>query len=95
MNADEMVKAINDRFAELKTMEQDAVKIIQGKQADLNAILGAQQDCQYWLARVADSVKAGTEPPAFVPNAEIQPAPKAANPLETAAATEDSNKTIN
>lgn len=81
MNADEMIQKINTRFAELKKMEQDCVTVIQGKQADLNAILGAQQDCQYWLTQVTS----GAAIPEFIPNTEPQPVPSSTsdNPEET------------
>lgn len=87
---------INKRFAELQKMENEHVQSIQSlqnqlqqAQVDLNSINGAKIDCQYWLQQVALA-----NPPAFVPNAEVQvmsardadlsPAPEAINtPDET------------
>lgn len=87
MNADEMIKKINERFVELTKMEQDCIAALQGKQADLNAILGAKQDCQYWLAQVTS----GASTPTFVPNTNGEALPDAKqNPLEAT-----SDETIN
>lgn len=85
MTPDEMIKKINARFAELKKMEQDCIAALQGKQADLNAILGAQQDCQYWLTQVMT----GTAAPEFVPDGTPQPAPEAVTP-----ATDENKDTV-
>lgn len=91
MTPDEMIKKINARFIELTNMEKDCVAKLQGNQADLNAILGAKQDCQYWLAHVTS----GASVPAFVPDTTGQDMPdaKPANPLD--AAGDDTNGTIN
>lgn len=86
MTPDEMIKRINARFIELTKMEQDCIAALQGKQADLNAILGAKQDCQYWLAQVTS----GASTPIFIPNTdgEVLPDAKPANPLDVATDTE-------
>lgn len=90
MTPDEMIKKINARFVELTKMEQDCIAVLQGKQADLNAILGAKQDCQYWLAQVTS----GAAAPTFVPDTsgEALPDAKPGNPLE---AVTDTEETIN
>lgn len=69
MNQQDMAKKISDRFAELNKMGQEAQQRLAQAQADINSIQGAQLDCQYWLNEIA---KANT--PAFVPDAEPQPA---------------------
>ena len=56
--------AINARFAELTKMEADCQQGVLGKQADLNAIVGAKMDCQYWLSQVPTLMT----PPTFVPD---------------------------
>lgn len=96
MNPDEMIKEVNTRFAELTKMEQDCVAAIQGKQADLNAILGAKQDCQFWLQKIAtmgQAVAPAASAPAFVPDTTGQDMTdaKPANPLDAA---KDSDETI-
>lgn len=102
---DEIVKKINDRMIQLKDMEKQCIQVLQGKQADLNAIIGAQQDCQYWLSQVTEVAL-----PAFTPDATggaavpdttaTSQAPLAPNPLDAAnaddVATEDNvNETVN
>ena len=57
MNPDDMIKEVNARFAELTKMEQECVAVIQQKQADLNCILGAKQDCQFWLNKIMQSAE--------------------------------------
>lgn len=87
MNPDEMIKEINARFVELTAMEKDCVAVLQGKQADLNAILGAKQDCQYWLQKVTAMIP----PPAFIPDTTGQELPdaKPSNPLDEVDSTEE------
>lgn len=100
ISPDEIVQKINTRMLELKQMEKDCIQILQTKQADLNAILGAQQDCQYWLAQVTGSALPTaapiTPPPAFTPDTTGGNAPEAAatNPLD-AIGNDDSGETVN
>jgi hypothetical protein len=81
MNPDEMVKEVNARFVELKKMEQECIAAIQTKQADLNAILGAQQDCQFWLGKIT-AMEAEKTTPEFTPDTKGGEAPpKFSSPL--------------
>lgn len=106
ISPDEIVQKINTRILELKQMEKDCIQMLQTKQADLNAILGAQQDCQYWLSQVAGPAlpvaAAPTTPPAaFTPDTTGGASTigaggenQAANPLD-AVTTDDVDQTVN
>ncbi len=47
---------INARFVELSKMEEEARISLANTQANLNAIIGAKQDCQYWLNEIGKEV---------------------------------------
>lgn len=49
---------IEQRIAELAVMEQ---QLIQKSQADLSAINGAKQDCQFWLVKIEQGTVAVPE----------------------------------
>ena len=49
---------INARFKELCEMEEKLKAEIEVRRADLIAVNGAKQDCQFWLSEVAKSVVA-------------------------------------
>lgn len=55
-------KSIEQRLAELVAMEQQVTQNIQKAQADLSAINGAKQDCQFWLAKLSAELSATVEP---------------------------------
>ncbi len=50
MNADQ----IKARIAEYEAMEKVANHNIATEQANLSAINGAKQDCQFWLAKLSE-----------------------------------------
>lgn len=48
-------EALTQRLSDLEQMEAVATKNLQQTQNDLQAISGAKQDVQYWLAKLAES----------------------------------------
>lgn len=53
---------INARYLELSKQEADLQAAIVQNQANLNAVIGAKQDCQYWLSQIAEAAIATNQP---------------------------------
>lgn len=66
---------IEARIQELTTKEQKQMQVASQVQANLSAIHGAKQDCQYWLSKLGAQTPETIPAPApdFVPMQENAP----------------------